>query len=168
VRHLGPDRCRAAVTELIPHLAVLTRNTTMNTKTITVGPRSMEEMAAFERDIDAIKEEVWRKVGDEDARYIKGILTTMRVLEASGRALMMFGWFPPTWLLGAFLLGLAKIIDNMELGHNVMHGQFNFMNDPRFQGDTFEWDNACPREGWRHVHNYVHHTYTTRSSSSTC
>jgi len=84
----------------------------------------------------------------------------MRVLEASGRALMMFGWFPPTWLLGAFLLGLAKIIDNMELGHNVMHGQFNFMNDPRFQGDTFEWDNACPREGWRHVHNYVHHTYT--------
>ncbi|MEY2842426.1 MAG: hypothetical protein RI920_463 [Pseudomonadota bacterium] len=132
----------------------------MNTKTITVGPRSMEEMAAFERDIDAIKEEVWRKVGDEDARYIKGILTTMRVLEASGRALMMLGWFPPTWFLGAFLLGCAKIIDNMELGHNAMHGQFNFMNDPRFQGDTFEWDNACPREGWRHVHNYVHHTYT--------
>jgi len=48
----------------------------------------------------------------------------------------------------------------MELGHNVMHGQFNFMNDPRFQGDTFEWDNTCPKEGWRHTHNFVHHTYT--------
>jgi linoleoyl-CoA desaturase len=58
------------------------------------------------------------------------------------------------------LLGLSKIIDNMELGHNVMHGQFNFMNDPRFQGDTFEWDNTCPKEGWRHTHNFVHHTYT--------
>ncbi|MEY4765330.1 MAG: hypothetical protein RI907_2003 [Pseudomonadota bacterium] len=132
----------------------------MNTKTITVGPRSMEEMAAFEREMDAIREEVWRKVGDEDARYIKRILWTVRALETAGRALMMFGWFPPTWLLGAFLLGCAKIIDNMELGHNVMHGQFNFMNDPRFQGETFEWDNTCPREGWRHVHNYVHHQFT--------
>jgi fatty acid desaturase len=132
----------------------------MNSKTITVGPRSMEEMAAFESEIDAIKADVWRKVGDEDARYIKKILLTVRLLEVAGRSLMMFGWFPPTWLLGAFLLGCAKIIDNMELGHNVMHGQFNFMNDPRFQGDTFEWDNTCPKEGWRHVHNFVHHTYT--------
>ena len=132
----------------------------MNTKTITVGPRTMEEMAAFEREMDAIRDEAWRKVGDEDARYIKTILATVRVLEVIGRGLMMFGWFPPTWLLGAFLLGCSKIIDNMELGHNVMHGQFNFMNDPRFQGDTFEWDNTCPKEGWRHVHNFVHHTYT--------
>jgi linoleoyl-CoA desaturase len=48
----------------------------------------------------------------------------------------------------------------MELGHNVMHGQFNWMNDPRFHGDTFEWDNTCPKEEWRHSHNFLHHTYT--------
>ncbi len=132
----------------------------MSSKTITVGPRSMEEMAAFERDITAIREDVVRKVGDEDARYIRKILLTVRVLETTGRGLLMFGWFPPTWLLGSFLLGISKIIDNMELGHNVMHGQFNFMNDPRFQGDTFEWDNTCPKEGWRHTHNFEHHTYT--------
>jgi fatty acid desaturase len=48
----------------------------------------------------------------------------------------------------------------MELGHNVMHGQFSWMNDPRCQGDTFEWDNTCPREEWRHSHNYIHHDFT--------
>ena len=132
----------------------------MSSKTITVGPRSMEEMAEFEKELNAIREEALAKVGDEDARYIKKILWTTRLLETTGRGLLMFGWFPPTWLLGVFLLGCAKIIDNMELGHNVMHGQFNFMNDPRFQGDTFEWDNTCPREGWRHTHNFEHHTYT--------
>jgi len=101
----------------------------MSSKTITVGPRSMEEMAEFEKELNAIREEALAKVGDEDARYIKKILWTTRLLETTGRGLLMFGWFPPTWLLGVFLLGCAKIIDNMELGHNVMHGQFNFMND---------------------------------------
>lgn len=132
----------------------------MNTKTMQIGPKTFEQLQAFEKELDAIGAEQRQTLGERDARYIKGILRTVRVLEILGRALMMFGWFPPTWLLGTFLLGIAKIIDNMELGHNVMHGQFNFMNDPRFHGDTFEWDNTCPKEEWRHSHNFVHHTYT--------
>ncbi|HEX5356494.1 MAG TPA: acyl-CoA desaturase [Aquabacterium sp.] len=132
----------------------------MNTKTMQIGPKTLEELQAFERELDAIGAEHRQTLGDRDARYIKGILLTVRTCEILGRGLLMFGWFPPTWLLGAFILGIAKIIDNMELGHNVMHGQFNFMNDPRFHGDTFEWDNTCPREEWRHAHNFVHHTYT--------
>jgi len=132
----------------------------MNTKTMQIGPKTFEELQAFEKELDAIGAAERQTLGERDARYIKGILRAVRILEIAGRGLMMFGWFPPTWLLGTFLLGMAKIIDNMELGHNVMHGQFNFMNDPRFHGDTFEWDNTCPREEWRHAHNFVHHTYT--------
>ncbi|MBI5925413.1 MAG: acyl-CoA desaturase [Aquabacterium sp.] len=132
----------------------------MNTKTMQIGPKTFEELQAFEKELDAIGAEHRQTLGERDARYIKGILLTVRTCEIVGRGLLMFGWFPPTWLLGAFILGIAKIIDNMELGHNVMHGQFNFMNDPRFHGDTFEWDNTCPREEWRHAHNFVHHTYT--------
>ncbi|TAK96967.1 MAG: acyl-CoA desaturase [Aquabacterium sp.] len=132
----------------------------MNTKTMQIGPKTFEELQAFEKELDAIGAEHRQTLGERDARYIKGILLTVRTCEILGRGLLMFGWFPPTWLLGAFILGIAKIIDNMELGHNVMHGQFNFMNDPRFHGDTFEWDNTCPKEEWRHAHNFVHHTYT--------
>ncbi|MFZ5527721.1 MAG: fatty acid desaturase family protein [Pseudomonadota bacterium] len=125
-----------------------------------IGPRSMQEMAAFQQELDAIHHEVRQSLGERDARYIRKILLTVRLLETVGRGLLMFGWFPPTWLLGAAILGIAKVMDNMELGHNVMHGQYNWMNDPRFHGDTFEWDNTCPKEEWRHSHNYLHHNYT--------
>lgn len=132
----------------------------MNSKTLQIGPRSAEALEAFQHELDALRDETRARLGERDARYIRGILKLVRGTEVAGRALLLFGWFPPTFILGALLLGISKIIDNMELGHNVMHGQFNWMNDPRFHGDTFEWDNTCPKEEWRHSHNYVHHTYT--------
>jgi fatty acid desaturase len=132
----------------------------MTTKTMTIGPRTMQELDAFQKDLDAIRDEARAKVGEEDARYIRRILRLVRGTEALGRALLVIGWFLPAGILGALILGVSKILDNMELGHNVMHGQYSWMNDRRFHGDTFEWDNTCPREEWRHSHNYVHHTYT--------
>ena len=68
-------------------------------------------------------------------------------------------WLPTFWL-GAGLLGLSKCLQNMEFGHNVMHGQYDWMHDPRFDGKSHEWDSACNKEDWRHFHNYMHHHYT--------
>jgi linoleoyl-CoA desaturase len=48
----------------------------------------------------------------------------------------------------------------MEIGHNVMHGQWDWMNDPDINSQTWDWDTASPASAWRHSHNYVHHTYT--------
>ncbi len=63
-------------------------------------------------------------------------------------------------MLGAALLGVAKILENMEIGHNTMHAQWDWMNDPEIHSSTWEWDNTCPAEQWKHSHNYLHHTYT--------
>ena len=57
-------------------------------------------------------------------------------------------------------LSLAKILENMEIGHNVMHGQWDWMNDPEINSSTWDWDTASTAEAWKHSHNYVHHTYT--------
>ena len=48
----------------------------------------------------------------------------------------------------------------MEIGHNVMHGQWDWMRDPKIHSTTWEWDNASTAEAWKHSHNEVHHTYT--------
>ena len=63
-------------------------------------------------------------------------------------------------MLGTAGLSVAKILENMEIGHNVMHGQWDWMRDPKIHSTTWEWDNASTAEGWKHSHNEVHHTYT--------
>lgn len=121
---------------------------------------SPEQLAAFGAELDALRQRTLADLGEADARYIRRIRAAVRACCWTGRALLMFGWFPPTWLLGSLLLGLGKILENMELGHNVMHGQYDWMNDPEFAGRRYEWDIVGPSDFWRHTHNHIHHTYT--------
>ena len=55
-------------------------------------------------------------LGERDATYIRRIRTSVRVTELAGRLMLFAGFFPPTFILGVLLLGVSKIIDNMELG----------------------------------------------------
>jgi fatty acid desaturase len=48
----------------------------------------------------------------------------------------------------------------MEIGHNVGHGQWDWMNDPEIHSSTWEWDMAGLSSQWRYSHNYTHHMYT--------
>jgi linoleoyl-CoA desaturase len=34
------------------------------------------------------------------------------------------------------------------------------MNDPEIHSGTWEWDNTCPADQWKHSHNFMHHTFT--------
>ncbi len=118
------------------------------------------EIEAFGAEVDALKQKHLADVGERDADYIRKIEKAVRYTEIAGRGLLMAGIFPPAFVAGTALLGMSKILDNMELGHNVMHGQYDFMQDPRFDGQTFEWDTWCTADNWRYSHNYMHHTYT--------
>lgn len=41
------------------------------TRTVRIGPQSAAEMDAFARELDAIRDETRRNVGERDARYIR-------------------------------------------------------------------------------------------------
>jgi linoleoyl-CoA desaturase len=118
------------------------------------------DIEALGAELDAIRRDIEESRGLADARYIKRAITIQRGLVAAGRVTLMFSNRKPTWLAGAGLLGLAKIIENMELGHNVMHGQWDWMNDPEVHSSSWEWDTTCPSVQWKHSHNFVHHKYT--------
>ena len=124
------------------------------THTPTLTPDQLEE---FGREIDAIKETLLADLGQADVDYIRGVLKAQRGMEVAGRAMLMF---PPTWLPGTACLSVSKILDNMEIGHNIMHGQYEWTGDPALSGQSFEWDTACPADQWRHSHNFTHHTFT--------
>lgn len=118
------------------------------------------EIEAFGAEVEALKQKHLADVGEKDATYIRNVEKAVRYTEIAGRGLLMAGIFPPAFVAGSLLLGVSKILDNMELGHNVMHGQYDFMQDPRFEGQTFEWDTWCTADNWRYSHNFMHHTYT--------
>jgi fatty acid desaturase len=120
-------------------------------------PAQVEELG---REFDAIHEQVYADLGERDARYIRSIITLHRRLALAGRVLLIGSRRRPLWLLGTAALSVAKILENMEIGHNVMHGQWDWMNDPDINSRNWDWDTASPADAWRHSHNYEHHTYT--------
>jgi len=121
---------------------------------------SADDIAEIGRRLDAIRQEVIDDRGEKDAAYIRGMVDLQRRLELGSRAVLLFSVLPPAWLIGTAGLTVAKILENMEIGHNVMHGQWDWMRDPKIHSTTWEWDNATPADAWKHSHNQVHHTYT--------
>ncbi|MDA2992499.1 MAG: acyl-CoA desaturase [Actinomycetota bacterium] len=116
-----------------------------------------EQLEAFGNEMDALRQRILADLGEEDVKYIRGVVKRQQQLEVAGRALF---YVPPAWPLAVAALSLSKILENMEIGHNVMHGQWDWMRDPAIHSTTWEWDNASPAEMWKHSHNELHHTYT--------
>jgi fatty acid desaturase len=122
-----------------------------------LSPAQLEQLG---REFDAIHEEVYADLGERDSRYIRSTIKLHRRLVLAARALLLGSRRRPLWLAGTAALSLAKILENMEIGHNVMHGQWDWMNDPDINSQSWDWDTASPADAWRHSHNYEHHTFT--------
>jgi len=136
---------------------------------------SNEQIDEFGREMDAIYEETLASRGEKDRLYILRLIRTQRSMALGGRIFIYLGLlFLPafshalaSWgsalivmALGVVMLGIAKILENMEIAHNVLHAQWDWMKDPEIQSNTWEWDNMSPSDRWMHSHNVVHHTWT--------
>ncbi|AKS41584.1 fatty acid desaturase family protein [Wenzhouxiangella marina] len=117
----------------------------------------LDELAG---ELDALRAEISDDLGARDADHIRRIVRRAQGSAVAGRGLLMFGWGPISWLLGVIALAHAKILENMEIGHNVLHGQYDWMNDPSLHSQTYDWDIVCAREHWLNSHNVEHHVHT--------
>ena len=120
-------------------------------------PAEVEEIG---RTLDALREEVLASRGAADAAYIRRLIAVRTALEVGGRAVLLVSRWRTAWWLGTTSLALAKVLDNMEIGHNVLHGQWDWMRDPRIHSSTWDWDHASAPEQWRRAHNDRHHVNT--------
>jgi NADPH-dependent stearoyl-CoA 9-desaturase len=124
-----------------------------------------DQIESMGQELDALRAEVMDSRGSRDAAYIRRVITAQRWIEVGSRALLLFSnvkvkGVRPAWWLGTAGLSVAKILENMEIGHNVMHGQWDWMRDPKIHSTAWEWDNASPSSQWKHSHNEIHHTFT--------
>jgi linoleoyl-CoA desaturase len=119
-----------------------------------------EQIEQLGKELDAMHDEVYEDLGDRDRRYIVSMIEMHRRLAVMSRVLLLFSRYRPAWAAGTAALSAAKILENMEIGHNVMHGQWDWMNDPQIHSSSWDWDTASTKEAWKHSHNFVHHQYT--------
>ena len=121
--------------------------------------RTKQEKLA--KELDAIHDEVFADLGERDRHYIKTVISVQRqIVGGRSRAAVGVPRSKTAWVLGTACLGMAKILEDMEIGHNVMHGQWDWMNDPDIHSSVWDWDTASTAEAWKHSHNYIHHTFT--------
>jgi NADPH-dependent stearoyl-CoA 9-desaturase len=118
------------------------------------------DVEALGRELDAIRDDVLADRGATDAAYIRRVIAVQRGLELGGRAALFLGRGRPSWVVGTASLTLAKVLDNMEIGHNVLHGQWDWMRDPKISSTTWQWDHVSSPEQWQKAHNETHHTFT--------
>jgi fatty acid desaturase len=135
--------------------------TTLQRKEVNpIAHLSAEDIEQIGRELDAIRDEVLAVRGEKDAKYIRRMIAVQRRLEIGSRAVLLFSVLPPAWIIGTAGLSIAKILENMEIGHNILHGQYDFMRDSKIHSTTWEWDFASPAKHWKHAHNELHHKYT--------
>jgi linoleoyl-CoA desaturase len=121
---------------------------------------SAEQARCFRRELDELRQEHAEKIGHHDAEYIRAVRTVARISHVAGRLLIHFSLEPVSWSAGVALLGTYKALENMEIGHNVLHGQYDFMHDPSLSSATYEWDMVGTAKSWKRAHNATHHVFT--------
>ena len=100
------------------------------------------DIAEFGREIEAIRNEVMDSRGERDARYIYRLIKIQRSMSLGGRIVIYASlallpqwghafaaahFFWPVIALGTLMLGCAKILETMEIGHNISHAQWELL-----------------------------------------
>ena len=118
------------------------------------------DIEALGRELDAIRSDIEESLGERDAAYIRRTIKFQRTLDVVARLIIACSRSRAGWLLGTASLAFAKSVENMEIGHNVGHGQWDWMNDPEIHSSTWEWDMVGVSSQWRYSHNYRHHVFS--------
>ena len=121
---------------------------------------SEADITALGYELDAIRSDIEESLGENDAAYIRRTIKLQRALDVAARLIIGCTRSWVGWVLGTAALAFAKSIENMEIGHNVSHGQWDWMNDPEIHSSTWEWDMVAVSSQWRYAHNYRHHMFS--------
>lgn len=121
---------------------------------------SATDLESLAFDLDAIRLDVEESRGAKDRTYICRTIALQRCLDAAARLTLGGSCGKVGWAVGTVALAAAKCIENMEIAHNISHGQWDWMNDPEIHSTSWEWDMVGLSSQWRYSHNYRHHVFT--------
>src|SRR3954464_15150860 len=156
----APEAVAGTATTIRPRKPVLAASGGPSKRPSAAAHLSDADVEQLGKELDALRDRIIASRGAADAAYIRRVIRVQRTLEVAGRATLVFASLPPAWVAGVAMLSAAKILENMEIGQNVLHGQWDWMRDPDIHSPTWEWDFVTPAAAWKHTHNDLHHTWT--------
>src|SRR6202044_3463982 len=109
---------------------------------------TQEDIEQLGRELDAIRTDIEESRGESDARYVRQTIQLQRGLAAGGRIALFASKNKIAWVAGTAMLAAAKIIENMELGHNITHGQWDWMYVSVIHMYNGEWDSTSRSGPW--------------------
>lgn len=118
------------------------------------------DIESLSHELDAIRRDIEESLGASDAAYIRRTIRFQRTLDVAARLLIACSRSRAGWVAGTVALAFGKSVENMEIAHNVGHGQWDWMNDPEIHSSTWEWDMVGVSSHWRYSHNYRHHMFS--------
>jgi fatty acid desaturase len=118
------------------------------------------DIEALAAELEAIRLDIEESRGRKDRAYILRAIAFQRCVDAGARLIIAGSRGKVGWAVGTTALAVAKSIENMELAHNIGHGQWDWMNDPEIHSSSWEWDMVGVSSQWRYSHNYRHHVFT--------
>lgn len=122
---------------------------------------SPQQKKAFAAEISALYRETKAKVGQQDLDHIEKVDRFSKALEKKGRELINQGKGFSSWKSGIVMLVSHYTIEFSELGHNILHGQYDHLeNAGRFHSSKWTWNNTMDEKDWALMHNTVHHPFT--------
>lgn len=121
---------------------------------------SDEDLQGLASALDTIRCDIESSRGAKDRDYIRRAIAFQRCLEVAARLTILGSKSKSGWMTGTAALAMAKCVENMELSHNITHGQWDWMNDPEIHSSTWEWDMVGPSKHWQSSHNHLHHLFT--------
>jgi fatty acid desaturase len=120
-----------------------------------------DNIAAFGREIEALRREIEPLLGAEDSQHIQAIDKLSKRLEITGRTLLQFSFEPLAFSAGTLALWAHKSLELMEIGHMALHGAYDGLEGAdRFESKSFHWKAPIDEASWRVGHNVRHHQYT--------
>ncbi|PRC56580.1 acyl-CoA desaturase, partial [Mycobacterium sp. ITM-2017-0098] len=85
-----------------------------------------EDIEALGYELEEIRRDIEESLGERDAAYIRHTILFQRTLDVVERLVIAFSKSRKGWLIGTSALAFAKSVENMEIGHNVSHGQWDW------------------------------------------
>src|SRR5262249_47596678 len=100
-----------------------------------------DRLRRFGLAIDAIRERIEARLGDDDVAYVRRLDRFSRAMEVAGRVLIHMSPEPISFLLGVGALWVHKQLQATEIGHTALHGAYDKLHGAkRYHSKSFSWD----------------------------